>query len=166
ACSQSWRISYLPRNLQNSMTSRFLNSSPSMQGAIHSSDRDVGQFGNQVNTASFLLHPLHRLVLFYLSNPFDVRWDTSCTLSYLSFESVSDNAMPRIQDACTFTMIYSNAICVSIVEPLEPKECILDDECSCQLDRRDPTFDRPPFHVSKLDCANREAFQLSAISRF
>src|SRR5438067_2627677 len=44
--------------------------------------------------------------------------------------------MPRIQDACTFTMIYSNAICVSIVEPLEPKECILDDECSCQLDRR------------------------------
>src|SRR5437868_4730422 len=74
--------------------------------------------------------------------------------------------MPRIQVACTFTMIYSNAICVSIVEPLEPKECILDDECSCQLDRRDPNFDRPPFHVSKLDCANREDFQLSAISRF
>ena len=53
------RIGYLSRNLQYPLARRFVDPVAPMQGAIHRPDRDVSQFGDQMDSASFLL--LHAL---------------------------------------------------------------------------------------------------------
>src|ERR1700730_4462640 len=55
---QIWRVAYLPRNLQNALTSRFLDASPAVQGAIHGADGNLRHFGDQMDSAPFFLHHL------------------------------------------------------------------------------------------------------------
>jgi hypothetical protein len=51
-------VRYLPRNLQNPLARSFVDSVAPVQGTIHGSDRDVSEFGNEVDSAPLLLHPL------------------------------------------------------------------------------------------------------------
>jgi hypothetical protein len=55
---QIWRVAYLPRDLQNALTSGFLDASPAVQGAIHGADRNIRHLRDQMDSAPFFLHHL------------------------------------------------------------------------------------------------------------
>ncbi len=50
-------VTDLSRHLQNAMPRRLFDSAAAMKGSVYCSNRNIGQFRDQVDAASFFFHP-------------------------------------------------------------------------------------------------------------